>query len=299
MTPPSLSALLEFNKMGLIPGPEEEQKEFIERAAYCIQLKSRMIAKMPQDIPFGLEDLGSEEVFEEAAKRTRERFDIVPAWLPVFFSNEQLTPWHGGCAWTFQETENSPVGSLLQLRKQFRNQRTYLGLYDRGELMAHEMAHAGRMMFREPKFEEILAYQTSGSGFRRYFGPIVQSPGESMFFVIILMMIFLVDVSLLTLGAGIEYYQTALWLKLIPLGMILFALVRLWNRQRIFHKCLAHLKEALGDSSKAGAVIFRLTDREICLFAAMPSSSVLEAMRERSNDSWRWKVICGAYGQCG
>lgn len=46
------------------------------------------------------------------------------------------------------------------------------------------------MMYEEPKFEEILAFDSSTSVFRRFFGPIVKSSYESSIFILILFLLF-------------------------------------------------------------------------------------------------------------
>ena len=116
----------------------------------------------------------------------RRIYGFAPHWVPLFFSNYQLAPWHGGCAWIFQLNDNTPYAAFLQLRSAFRTQKRYLGMYERTELIAHEMAHIGRMMFEEPEFEEIIAFQSSTNRFRRFFGPLFRSSKESMLFVIVL-----------------------------------------------------------------------------------------------------------------
>ena len=93
----------------------------------------------------------------------------------MIFSNERLAPWHGGCAWIFQFAEGLPTAALIQLRQVFSRQPTFLGIYHRDELLTHELVHVGRMKFEEPRFEELFAYETSTSAFRRWFGPLIQA----------------------------------------------------------------------------------------------------------------------------
>ena len=100
-----------------------------------------------------MKDRAFQAILDEASFKTKELYGIQPTWTPLFFNNYQLAPWHGGCAWIFQLTENAPTAALLQLRAPFRHQPTYLNLYRRDELIAHELSHVGRMMYQEPQFE--------------------------------------------------------------------------------------------------------------------------------------------------
>ena len=54
-------------------------------------------------------------------------------------------------------------------------------IYGRQELMSHELCHAARFPLKADKYEELLAYQSSTSTFRKLFGPMVRSAKESIF----------------------------------------------------------------------------------------------------------------------
>lgn len=258
-----------FNQLGLIPGPNEEESAYVERVHYCLELKNKLI----EEIPFNVEDQGSEEILEEPFKQTRKLFDIAPDWIPVYFSNYKLSLWHGGCAWIFQVNEDSPTAALFQLRQTFRNKKKFLGIYDRDELVAHELAHVGRMMFKEPKFEEFHAYRTATTGFRRFFGPIIQSAKESLFFVLLLLLVLIVDLS-----------THLFWVKLIPLAVIGLALIRLCWRHRQYSKCLTNLNKIYDNPDP---IIYRLTDNEIIHFSKTPN---IRPYIEKQT-SLRWNII--------
>ncbi len=276
-----------FNDQGLIPGPCESEEAFAKRAEFCLNLHTTLSAELGQEIPFKPEEGADLSFFSEAKAETEERFGISPDWIPIFFSNYQLYPWHGGCAWIFQLKKDSPTAALLQLRKALHRSKKLLGFYDRDELIAHELSHVGRMEFEEPRFEEVIAYTTARSPFRRYFGPIVQSSVESFLFLLVLTGIIILDAVLVLRYPAA--YQQAMWLKAIPLAMTAFALFRLWKKQRIYKKCYKHLCALLEDRQKAGAVLYRLTDREIALFAGWNAGKIREYMR--AQDSLRWRFI--------
>lgn len=286
--------LLDFNRQGLIPGPEESEADFLKRCHYCLQLKANMGSQLSQEIPFLQTDPLSEEILKEAFPKTKQFYAIEPSWIPLFFSNYKLSPWHGGCAWIFQQHEDSPTGAFFQLRQEFRNSKKYLTIYRRDELIAHELVHVGRMMFQEPKFEEILAYRSSGSTFRRFLGPLVGAAWESALFVFVLFFIFILDLSIVFMGRP-EYYQAVLWLKLLPLALILGAFIRLTIRQRQFKACLKRLQEAVGDDQKGNAIAFRLQDKEIIAMGKWSKEQILDYAKLGCKKSLRWKLIAQAY----
>ena len=283
-----------WNQQGLIPGPEETEIDFTKRTYFCLHLEQALMKQLEVELPFDMKDRAFQAILDEASFKTKELYGIQPTWTPLFFNNYQLAPWHGGCAWIFQLTENAPTAALLQLRAPFRHQPTYLNLYRRDELIAHELSHVGRMMYQEPQFEEILAYRTSCFLWRRWLGPIVQSSKESMFFILILAIIILTDFALMTLNKN-EAYQLAVWLKLIPLALVGFALGRLGWRQWQFHRCLHQLAKIYHNSHIAQQVIYRLTDYEIRTFATLSPQQIRSFIQSHQSSSFRWKFLAQNY----
>lgn len=293
MTDAALERLIHLNQLGIIPGPDENEDDFVKRAEYCLSLKNLLETSLSPQLPFDIEKEDNPLLLEEPCQKTKECYDIAPLWIPVFFSNYQLAPWHGGCAWIFQINEEDPTGAFFQLRQSFRYSQKYLGIYSRNELVAHEISHVGRMMYQDPKFEEILAYQTSSSAFRRWFGPIVQSSIESMFFIIVLIFIAILDISLIASG-NISLFKTMSWIKLIPCALVLLALYRLGMRHRNYSVCLKKIKGFIGEDN-ARHVLYRLQDREIEDFSVMTPEEIQQYAREHSEKSLRWKLIHAAY----
>ncbi|NGX41840.1 MAG: hypothetical protein K940chlam7_00114 [Chlamydiae bacterium] len=283
--------LLDWNQAGLVPGPEESEEDYRKRAEYCLQLKTKLEDELA---PFGSEAPANNNTLKGAFQKTEQLFDIVPEWIPLYFSNYRLTPWHGGCVWIFQIAKDTPTAAFLQLRNAFSTSSSYFNMYDRDELAAHELAHVGRMTFQEPKFEEVLAYRTSPSQFRRWFGPIVKSSWESLLFVLTLFMVFLIDLSYVYTG---EYstYRSAMWFKALPLGLLALALGRLWWRQWQFSRCFQKLRGLLPDEKTANAVIYRLTDQEIIAFSKMVPVAIQQFVDDHKEESLRWNLIANAY----
>lgn len=277
--------LIEYNRRGLIPGPNEEIEAFEARVEFCLSLKTKLLdeVKIPDSEP------QDDSIAVKALALTQSLYGMAPDFVPVFFSNWKLAPWHGGAAWIFQLKEDSSLGAILQLRKPFYKKSHYLGIYARDELMAHEMAHVGRMAFEEKKYEELLAYRTSKSWFLRMCGPVIQSAGESRLIIYVLATLLMMDAYFLFQGSLSAYLETQIF-KLLPLVLILFALFRLTKRQ----KTLAQAEKNLtAISSHAKEILYRLTDKEIDTFAKQSKEEIQAYIAQ--DTSLRWKAIKLSY----
>lgn len=280
----------QFNKQGFIPGAQETEEEFIQRAIFCLQLEETLMKQTDVYFPIESHSEPAHEALQEAYQVTDLLFDICPSWIPFFFSNYQLAAWHGGCAWIFQLNEKTPTAAFLQLRTRFKQQSTYLNLYTRKELIAHELSHVGRMMYQEPQFEEILAYQTSSSVWRRWIGPIFQSSKESFLFVLLLGGLLITDFATLSFDHTVTF-PLFIGLNGLIAVFLLFLIGRLGWRQWIFHRCLNQLKALYQDSQVAHHLIYRLLDKEIRSFAWLTADKIKETIREKAKDSFRWHFI--------
>lgn len=227
--------LLELNARGLIPGPAETEADFYQRAAAA--------KKNPSD-PLPL-------------------FDADPDWVEVKYEKKGLMPWEGAATWI--------EGN--QCRIQLKPSRL-ARLYPQEEVIAHEKVHAMRLMFDEPRFEEVLAFRTSENRFRRYFGPLFIRPAETKVLIGWLLACWILP----------EYL---LWSFLLPVG---FLLVRLIRSQRIFSRALTQLQKV---TDKPLAFAARLTDREIELFAKSSPEEIIVYM-EKGKDL-RLRQILLAY----
>lgn len=281
----------EWNEQALFPGPQELEEDYIKRAQFCLELDKNLSQKLDVELPFNSSDLASKDILNDSCEITKKKFGIAPNWVPLFFNNYQLSSWQGGCAWIFQLNESTPTAAFLQLRAQFKKNQSYLGLYNRNELIAHEIVHVGRMMYQEPKFEEILAYQTSSKIWRKWLGPIVQSHKESLFFVLLLGFVIIGDAALITLGKNPVTSIWSFWIKLLPLTLIGLGLIRLGLRQYQFHCCLKKLKSLYPD--KEQEIVYRLEDSEIKKFASMPISNIRVYIKKQ--ESFRWQFLKYVY----
>lgn len=282
-------SLVELNKEGFIPGPHETLEEFQKRVDFCKSLKKRILE---ESSPFGFTGEEEEKILSEGLSLTKKLFDMEPSFVPLFFSDEKLFPWHGGAAWIFQLTEGGPLGAILQLRKAFHKKRNYLGLYPRDELIAHELAHVGRMAFEEKKYEEIFAYQTSTSHLMKKMGALLQSAKESYTFAFLLLALLMLDFYALFF-LDLSVYLPLQLFKLVPLLFLLYSFFRLEARQKTLANAERKL-EAIGGEN-APFILYRLTDREIEQFSKMSKEEILQYLQEEP--SLRIQVIKEAYLQ--
>lgn len=255
--------LIALNAKGLFPGPDERMDLFEKRIEKVVSFSQN------------LEDPITAEDCRECHQITQNLFGFRADWIAATYSNKKLPLWQGAATWLY-ELDGYWI-PLIQLKRSFKNKK-HLGLYSRCEVLAHEAVHATRMTFKNSHFEEIFAYNTSDNFLRKRFGPLFFNSWESYFFVILLA---------LSLPLQIFGYLTiALSLLLAPLG---YWLIRLRLKQRIFSKCLNHLKSHFKDL--ALPLMLRLTDREIRFFS---KGNDLLQYAENQN-CLRWKVIKLSY----
>lgn len=293
---PSLTPekMIQYNKQGLFPCVTESEQAYVQRAHFCLNLVHELESRTGTELPFDPKDRASEEVLREAYAYTRPLYDSAPDWIPIFFNDYKLSLWHGGCAWIFQLDEDTPTSAFMQLRSSFKNNHRYLGLYNREELIAHELAHAGRMMYQDPQFEEILAYQTSPSFLRRWLGPIVQSSNESLLFILVLGFIIMANVALLAFNP-VEAYSSIKWFIGLPLLLVTCALARLSIRHLQLKKCIRHLSTLYHSSTKARHLTYRLHDQDIRRFAASSSEQIRSFIEDQPSTSFYWSFIKTCY----
>lgn len=257
--------MIELGSDGFIPGPFEDEQTFLKRVDYCRQLRTELDFKeIPQD------------ALDESFAITKPLFGIAPSWIAVSFSNHQLPFWVGGCAWIFQQKENSPTGAFIQLRNSFKHSAAFL-FYTRKELMAHELAHVGRMAFEEPKYEEVLAYRTAPTKFRKFLGPLFTKSSQMMLFMTVMIFIFLVDLGALWWG-GWSSYIGVFPLKLIPLGALAAMLGTLVVKQLKFSRLEKRFPLPF---------LYCLTDLEIDSFDKMSDEQVKTYASQQCCPRWQ------------
>lgn len=152
------ASLLHHFQRGLIPGPDESEEDFLQRA---LQARS-------------LSHLEWQEVLTP--------FGIVIDWVPISYSNHRMAWWEGAATWISDDRLPS-----IQLRTGFKK-GSFLG-YRLSEVLAHEAVHAARARFEEPQFEEVLAYSTAPQAWKRFLGPLFSRTWEPLVLLFSLLLV--------------------------------------------------------------------------------------------------------------
>lgn len=202
--------LLQLDKNGWIPGPGETEEAFLARVKE------------------------GEAPSEWVCLHLEQLFGFRPTCLPIVYSNRSLAPWQAAAVWV----EGRQV-KKVQLRKALQK-GSYLGLYNRDEILAHESVHAARGAFEESAYEEFFAYMTAPAKWRRVLGPIVERPWEVW--------------PLLFGGMAGALWPVFYWVVTIWAGLGFARLIRR-------HRCLNKAAQKLGKNARA--ILVRLTDEEI------------------------------------
>lgn len=247
-------SLLDFNKRGLIHAPDESDETFFLRCRKALPSHTSPVSHLAKNL-----------------------FDIEPDWVWIIYDNKGLHFWEGGCTWTKQDQ------ITVQLNRAFQKRSSYFG-YSSEEVIAHELVHVVRGHFEEPIFEEILAYQTSPSFFRRFFAPVFRSAKESL--------IFMISLAVLSCASFFDFYQKPLYIltSLLTLG----GMYRLVRAQIIFYRTKKKLQKLVG-KEKSLPIMIRLTDREIIRFSKMSLNEIEAYAKKMAKITMRWTQILASY----
>lgn len=280
--------LIDLSRKGFIPGPEETEERFIQRVEACQTFQKQLIEESC-DLPFSAQEQIPQKHLDEGLDRVEILYHIRPQWVPAFYSNKWLAPWHGASAWVIElEDQESPV-TLIQLRRRFHNYKRNLGLYERHELLAHEYCHAGRMAYNEPVFEEFFSYEVSSHPFRKRWGPLVRSTKEVWIFLFTLFCTVLAP--LVTIH--FEFLQGIQPLiSCTPLLLTLYAIKRLWRCHHQLKLCLNRLRKLLVNPEHSLACAYRMTDEEIHFFSTASEETAQQYIEKQREKELRWKLIC-------
>lgn len=244
--------LVSLNQHGFFPSPNESKELYLDRVK---RVKARFEKISDSLIPISHWDWVNLHL--------KEVFDFQPECLPVFYSNRSLMPWQGAAIWIEESGE-----TVVQLRKALQT-GSFLKLYDREEILAHEAVHAARAGFMEDQWEEFFAFMTSPALWRRVLGPIIRRPWEVWPFLLCCLL-----GPIFSLG----YLGAALW------AFIGFS--RLVAQHVILKHASKQLLRFIRDPRKIRAVLVRLSNEEI---------RALSRGEKIGDDSFRWTVIRKLY----
>ena len=223
---------------GFLPGPEETEKEFFDRIA------------------------ATEHIIKDPKKYITDRY----------FSKTELSPCGGAALLAKRKNFFLHASSTIIVELKDKLIIPIITspssrLVDNNEVMKHELVHAKRALFTEPKFEEMIAFRTSKHKWRKYLSPILSSNIELLLFFSCALLSFF---------------------SLFPLTICLslFAM-QLYRRQKIIRRCLSYLKQ---HTKHPEEVLVGMLDSEIIAM----SKGRLE---EINFSLFRWKFMQTLFGK--
>lgn len=282
-----LPALAELDCQGLLLGAEESLADYAARLR-CLEANiAKLDGALGETGSYTLEDLKVERdqrmpaaTFAEPRGLTQRLFGFAIDWVPGFFIDSGGLLF-GGCSYYFYPD----FFALFTIRRAFAERERWL-IYRRTELLAHELCHIARIGLASHEYEEVFAYRTSGSRFRRAVGGMFRSPADSHSFLLSAFLILLARLA--QIGWFPNLPQWPFWLPF--LGCVVFQFGRHGLTMRRFARACAQMATLAGD--QALPVLFRCTDAELRAVARQQDPAELRAWIDGNcEDSWRWRVI--------
>lgn len=275
----SVNALRKFDRHGLFPAPGENCQEFAARLIGLAaalndleqQLQQKKCVEPCSGVKLKKDAVIPDNIYNEALAKTVALYDVKPDWVPGFFADESFGLLWGGCA--LSDMESNLV--LFIIRKVFRKKRRFL-VYDRQELMAHELTHAAHQSINEIKYEEYFAYRTAQSKLRKFFGGCFIYKYDAMLFLLPILLLPIVQILNVFTSVNLPMEYFYILAALYP-GYLSLRCFATWQTAAKARKFLQ--KNSVADPD---AVLFRLTAAEI--------TSLARGKMVQGNDL-RWTLI--------
>lgn len=271
--------LKELGEQGFIPGPSESEEDFVKRVG--------ILKKVKEDPSKFLKG----KVFNTWQSDFHKELGATPKWLSFTYSNHDLPLWQGAALWIFETPKKEKI-PIIQLRKGFKKGKFLF--YSQSEVLLHETLHAVRVVFNEPRFEEVLAYHHSKSKWRRFLGPLFRRPSHAFFFIA------LIFISLITQTTSFFFSASPLlpyvkFLTLLPIMDLILRSAVLIKDHRILRKALKKLSEIFPNQKEVFPILIRLKDSEIQKLAAESIEKILDYIEEEVPKSVRWRQIIAQF----
>ena len=282
----NIDTLAAYDANGLLLGADETAADFAKRIRLFQTNVQKMEDNLRKDGKYDAEgivvtpnDRIPNALFTKIADHTKRLYRFEIDWVPGFFIDPSFSLLFGGCAFC----SYPDFFTMFIIRRSFKTQEKWL-IYNRDELLAHELCHVARIALLSEEFEETFAYQTSASSFRKLIGGIFRKQTDSFLFL---------GVTFVLLFAQILRTQ---WLQAMPIWPFwsLVGLVFAWLLVRHAFHCRRlsvaqnHIAELFGKEN-ALPVLFRCTDDELHRFASTAPQSLKSWIAEQT--SLRWQVI--------
>ncbi|MBR5079052.1 MAG: hypothetical protein IKX30_09940 [Victivallales bacterium] len=282
----NIDTLAAYDANGFLLVADESAEDFAKRIRLFQTNRQKLEDALRKDGKYDAEgiivtpdDRIPNTLFAKIAEHTKRLYRFQIDWVPGFFIDPSFSLLFGGCAFC----SYPDFFTMFIIRRTFKTQEKWL-IYNRDELLAHELCHVARIALLSEEFEETFAYQTSSSSFRKLIGGIFRKQTDSFMFL---------GVTFILLFAQILRTQ---WIHTMPIWPFwsLVGLVFAWLLIRHAFHCRRlgiaqrHIAELFG-AENAFPVMFRCTDEELHRFASTPPHTLKTWILEQS--SLRWQII--------
>jgi len=290
LTEDDLSKLAHLDSLGFLVGSEEVFEDFRQRLLkLCDALKefedkleeSADEVEIFEGVTVCKDKRISTEIIEEAGKVTEHYYRFSITWAPGFFMSKDIGLLWGGCA--LSDTEQ--VLTVFLIRSSFMNKQKWF-IYDRRELLAHELCHTARHVINDDKLEEFFAYQTAPSIIRRYMGNCFIYKHDAILFL--LPTIILLAAQMVKTFTAYSYPIWPFWIFALSYPAFLFLRNNI-ARVVFFRACSKLIAFGFVD---ALAILFRCDWHTVMEISLLASPEAFRRFVQKSASSnLKWKII--------
>ena len=279
--------LVKLDSMGLLLAPNETLSQYKERLtkifnhldAIYAELEEKQTVKLFDWVVLDKDRQIPPEIMEEAAAINDKFYGFQIEWVPGFFLSKSLGFLWGGCAISLPEDHLS----IFLIRANFAKQQKWL-IYRRDELLSHELCHIARMPMHDRSFEELFAYRSSPSGFRRYMGNCFQYSIDALLFICPFFLLLAAQIC--------QQFLHLTWLPIYPFWILAgsyptFLMIRNQLIRNSFFKAKRNLEKI--DVKNPQALLFRSIKSEIKEMAKTPE--IQAYIDNKTKTDLRWKII--------
>jgi len=289
-----LPMLASYDAHGILLGKGETGAQLASRVRQLAGRIAELRQELSRDgqVDFGFTHFAAGDeipaaAFAAARARTEELYGFSIDWVPGFYTHYRMGLLHAGCAFYSYED----YFALFVLRRSFQTRERWL-IYSRSELMAHELCHIAHLGLNSRSYEEVFAYQTATSFFRRWVGGVLRTPRETYLLLGTVLALLGAQVLNLTLRPPERWHSFPMPLLFGLAGAVIAGIVAQYlvalRRLRRAQRALG----LVGAAATARAILFRCTDEEIAALAALPPrpAAVAAWLAERQAGELRWRV---------
>ena len=289
-----LTTLVSLDEQGFLIGSTEDAETYANRLDGFLKKFKELEAEgkktgqlVIEDETFDEKERIPQEIYDEAAIVNEELYSFKIDWVPGYFVTPQFGLLFGGCAYLF----SPEFFSIFIIRNSFKTSPKWY-IYNRQELMSHELCHVARFAMGADKYEEHFAYQTSPSRFRKTSGSAMRSEIETYLLLGLCFGLLIVQ-AVQAFIFDITYWNTPLWQ--VPAIYIwlsfVFFLTYIVGRQVLLNRSFRVAQENLSKlTDKPRSIAFRCNDSEMDKIAKTKDLN-LEKLKDIIESPIRYQVM--------